>query len=202
MSDRLDLPNVYYAPPTDDSRLTWRGTALRAVAVLMLFAAGGIGGGYLWRHLWTPPPGEAASGSWVPIPVEEGLQNDWSAVGWYVVAAFAVGLVLGLLTALVLGRAEIVAVVLGVLGSALAAYLVLTTGERLSPPDADQAAATAADGTRIRGDLELEGWTPLLSLPTGTLLTLTTVFLVTNRRGSARRSGYEEYVAGSYPTRV
>lgn len=201
MSDRLDLPYAYYAPEPVDTRLSWRGTAVRALVVLVLFVAGGIGGGYAWRHLWTPPPGEAASGSWVPTPVEGGLQNDFSGVGWYVVVAFAIGLALGLLTALILGRAEIAGVVLAVVGSALAAYLVLSTGERLSPPDPDKVAAAAEDGTKIPGDLEFDGWTPLLSLPTGTLLALSSWFLVTNRRGG-ERPGYDEYLAGSYPTQV
>ena len=107
----------------------------------------------------------------------------------------------GLLTALIMGRAEILGVALAVVGSALAAYLVLSTGERLSPPDPDKVAAAAEDGTKIPGDLEFDGWTPLLSLPTGTLLMLSSLFLVTNRRGGGQR-GYEDYVDGSYPTQV
>ena len=56
------------------SRLT--STLTRPLLLLVLFAAAGIGGGYAWRHLWTPPEGVARGGSWVPTPVEEGLQND------------------------------------------------------------------------------------------------------------------------------
>jgi hypothetical protein len=187
MSDGLTLPPAYYPAPTAPERLSWRSALVRAGVVLALFAAAGVGGGYAWRELWTPPTGRASDGSWVPTPVELGLQNDFSGVGWYVVVAVALGVLLGLVTAAVLARAEVVAVVVAVLGSALAAYLVLATGERLSPPDPDQVAATAPDGTPIEGDLEFDGWTPLLSLPIGTLLSLSTVYLLSNRRAQGTR---------------
>lgn len=202
MSDGLTLPSSYYATSPASGPQSWLSVLVRATLVLVLFAAAGVGGGYAWRHLWTPPAGRAVNGSWVPTPVEEGLQNDFSGVGWYVVVALVLGLVLGLVTALVLGRAEIVAVAVVVLGSALAAYLVLSTGERLSPPDPDKVAAAAQDGDTIPGDLEFDGWTPLLSFPIGSLVTVTSVFLLTNRRDRGDQRGYYEYVAGSYPSQV
>jgi disulfide bond formation protein DsbB len=158
------------------SRLT------RPLLLIALFAVAGIGGGYAWRYLWTPPDGVARGGSWVPTPVEEGLQNDFSGVAWYVVVTLVLGLVLGALTAVVLDHAEILGVLVAVLGSALAAYLVLSVGERLSPPDPDGVAAQSADGTAIPGDLEFDGWTPLLSAPVGALTALTTVYLLSTRR--------------------
>ena len=163
-------------PDRVTSRLT------RPILLLVLYAAAGVGGGYAWRYLWTPPEGEARGGSWVPTPVEEGLQNDFAGVGWYVVVALVLGLALGALTAFVLDRAEILGVVVTVVGSVLAAYLVLTVGERLSPPDPDQVAAESADDTEIPGDLEFDGWTPLLSAPVGALTALSTVYLLTSRR--------------------
>ena len=155
---------------------------LAPLLLLALFALAGIAGGYAWRYLWTPPVGVARDGRWVPTPVEEGLQNDFSGVGWYVVVALVLGLVLGAATAYVLDHAEIAGVVVAVLGSALAAYLVLTVGERLSPPDPDEVAAKSADDTEIPGDLEFDGWTPLLSAPVGALTSLSTVYLLTARR--------------------
>jgi len=155
---------------------------LRPLLLLALFAAAGFGGGYAWRYLWTPPEGVARGGSWVPTPVEEGLQNDFSGVGWYVVVAVVIGLVLGTVTAFALDRAEIVGVVVAALGSALAAYLILTVGERLSPPDPDQVAAESADETEIPGDLEFDGWTPLLSAPVGAMTALSTAYLLPTRR--------------------
>jgi hypothetical protein len=183
MSDGLTLPPHYYdTQPDGTSRRTWAPVAARAAVVLAAFAVAGILGGYAWRYLWTPPEGVARGGSWVPTPVEEGLQNDFSGVGWYVVVALALGLVLGTLTALVLDRTEIVGVVVAVLGSALAAYLVLSVGERLSPPDPDVVAAGSADETEIPGDLEFDGWTPLLTAPIGAMTALSTVYLMTTRR--------------------
>lgn len=161
------------------SRLT------RPILLLASYAAAGVGGGYAWRYLWTPPEGVARGGGWVPTPVEEGLQNDFAGVGWYVVVALALGLLLGALTAFVLDRAEVLGVLVSVLGSALAAYLVLVVGERLSPPDPDTVAAESADDTEIPGDLEFDGWTPLLSAPVGALTSLSTVYLLTTRRRTA-----------------
>jgi disulfide bond formation protein DsbB len=182
MSDGLNLPAHYYDTPGDQRSRALVPLLLRAVAMLAVFAGAGVGAGYAWRHLWTPPTGEAVEGSWVPVPLEAGLANDFSGVGWYVVVALVLGLALGALTAFVLDHAEILGVVVAVLGSALAAYLVLTVGERLSPPDPDQVAAGSADETEIPGDLEFDGWTPLLSAPVGALTALSTVYLMTARR--------------------
>lgn len=183
MSDGLTLPPHYDdVTPGPGRRASWRTVTSRALVLLAGFAAAGLGGGYAWRHLWTPPDGVARGGRWVPTPVEEGLQNDFSGVGWYVVVALVLGLVLGAVTAVVLDRAEVVGVVVGLLGATLAAYLVLTVGERLSPPDPDEVAADSADGTKIPGDLEFDGSTPLLSAPIGVLTSLSTVYLLTARR--------------------
>lgn len=199
MSDGLNLPPHYYAPQPARTPRSWRPVLVRAVAALVLFAGAGVGGGFAWRHLWTPPAGKAFDGSWIPTPVEEGLQNDFSGVGWYVVVAVVIGLVLGLVTAVLLGRAEVVGVLVAVVGSALAAYLVLTTGERLSPPDPDKVATSAEDGAKIPGDLEFDGWTPLLSLPIGSLTGVSLVYLLTNRRRPRELGSYEDYVAATYP---
>jgi hypothetical protein len=187
MSDGLRLPTRYYDAPADRSAdESWLRVAVKAAAMLLVFAAGGVGGGYAWRHLWTPPAGEARQGTWLPTPIEEGLQNDFSGVGWYVVVCVALGLVLGLLTALLLDRAELVGLAVALVGSALAAYVVLRTGQHLSPPDPDKAAAHAKDGTEIVGDLDVEGWPPLLSSPVGALVTLGGWYLVTPRRTRRR----------------
>jgi hypothetical protein len=183
MSDGLTLPPGYYDTRSPgEARASWASAGVRAGVLLVGFVVAGLGGGYAWRHLWTPPEGVARGGGWVPTPVEEGLQNDFSGVGWYVVVALVLGLVLGALTAFVLDRAEVVGVLVVVLGSALTAYLVLAVGEQLGPPDPDVVAAQSADGTPIPGDLEFDGWTPLLSAPVGALAALSTVYLMTTRR--------------------
>ena len=199
MSDGLTLPTHSYAEPAGPTR-SWTSLLVRVLVLVGVFVGAGIGGGYAWRYLWTPPAGEAVEGTWVPTPVEEGLQNDFSGVAWYVVVAVALGLVLGLVTALVLDRAELVGVAVAVLGSALAAYLVLTTGERLSPPDPDEVAAQAQEGDEIPGDLEFDGWTPLLGLPAGAMATLGITYLLTERRGRRDEVGAAAYYATySYP---
>lgn len=182
MSDGLTLPPHYYETPPPEGASRPGRLAARAALLLLLFGAAGVGGGYAWRHLWTPPEGIARGGGWLPRPYEEGLQSDFSGVGWYVVVTLALGVVVGALTAWVLDRAEILGVGVALLGSGLAAYLVLTVGERLSPPDPAEVAATSPDGTVIRGDLELDGSTPLLAAPVGALTAVSTVYLMTSRR--------------------
>jgi disulfide bond formation protein DsbB len=194
MSDGLRLPTRYYdTPAASPSKRTWVRVAVRAAVMVLVFAGAGIGGGYAWRHLWTPPAGEARRGTWVPTPVEEGLQNDFSGVGWYVVVCVVLGLLLGLVTALVLDRAELVGVAVALVGSALAAYVVLHTGQRLSPPDPDKVAAKVADGTPIPGDLEFDGWPPLVSCSLGTLAGLGGWYLVTPRMTRRRVESHVEH---------
>ena len=201
MSDGLRLPTYYDdAPATSSSQDSWVRVAVRAAVVLLVFVGGGVGGGYAWRHLWTPPAGEARRGTWVPTPVEEGLQNDFSGVGWYVVVCLVLGLVLGLVTALVLDRAELVGLAVALIGSALAAYVVLHTGLSLSPPDPDRVAAKVADGTDIPGDLEFDGWPPLVSCPFGALAGLGGWYLVTPRLTRRRVETHPDHTLGrSYP---
>lgn len=61
-------------------------------------------------------------------------------------------------------------------------------------------AAQAQDGDEIPGDLEFDGWTPLLGCPAGALATLGAVYLFTERRGRRDEVGAAAYDASySYP---
>ncbi|WP_372733397.1 hypothetical protein [Nocardioides sp.] len=189
MSDGLTWSHeALQAEPTPS---TWRGVAWRIAALLAACAGVGVAGGYLWEWFWTPAQGVVGDGRWFPSPVEEGLQNSFSSVGWFVVVALPIGILIGFVTAFALDHAEVLALIVGLVGSALAVWLMLTVGTRLSPPDPAIAAVRAPDGTTLPGSLEFHGWTPLLSLPAGTLLMMSLVFLLSPRRpeGHAGRSG-------------
>jgi hypothetical protein len=174
-------------------------TVLVRVGVLLAaYAGAAVGGGFAWRALWTPPMGVVFEGTWIPDPFQDSLADRFTAEAWYVVVAGGIGLLMGALTAWVLDRAEVLAVLTAVVGSALAAYLVMAVGESQSPPDPDVAAASAPDGERLPGMLELElqgpgdgvplgaGWPVLLAAPMGSSLGVALVFMSTTRRSRGR----------------
>ena len=86
---------------------------------------------------------------------EAGLRDDFQGVAWYVAIALVAGLVLGMLTAWLFDRSELVTLVAVLVGSALAAYLMLRVGTHLSPPDPHELAKTAQDGDKLKGALRV-----------------------------------------------
>lgn len=159
-----------YLPPT-----------LEIAAVLVLFAAVGAGCGWLWFELWDQPVGTVAGGEW--FADEEGLRTVFDGVAWYVVLAAGGGLLAGGLATLLGRRSPPVTLVGVVVGSFLAAWLMLRVGLHLSPADPDALARSAADGTELRGRLSLEGArSPYLAWPFGSLLALMVLnFLLSSR---------------------
>ena len=63
--------------------------ALEVVAVLALFAAAGVGCGWLWFHVWSQPTGTVFEHVWYAD--EEGLRDVFDGTAWYVVFAAAGG---------------------------------------------------------------------------------------------------------------
>jgi hypothetical protein len=63
-----------------------------------------------------------------------------------------------------------------VVGSTLAGYLMLVVGHHLSPPDPQDVARTAADGTRVDGALRVTAWPPRAAFPFGALVGLAVVY--------------------------
>ena len=74
---------------------------------------------------------------------EAGLRDDFAGIGWYVAIACSPGCCWAL-AAWFFDRSELVTLVAVVVGSVLAAYLMLRVGYHLSPPDPDELARTAA----------------------------------------------------------
>ncbi len=73
-------------------------------------------------------------------------------------------------------RRELFTLLAVVLGSAIAALLMWKVGVRLGPADPKAAAATAADGTMLSGNLVVSGRTPFLIWPMTSLFVLALVF--------------------------
>jgi hypothetical protein len=164
---------------------------LEVVAVLAAFAAVGAGLGWLWFHAWPQPTGTVYRHTW--LPDEDGLRDVFDATAWYVVLAAAGGLLVGALATLLCRRSPVATLVAVVVGSLLAAWVMLEVGLAVSPADPVALAANAADGTKLPGRLSLEdAKSPYLAWPIGALVALMVVnFLVSSRDQVRRREAVD-----------
>jgi hypothetical protein len=157
-------------------RLTDVRPVLSVVVVLATYALVGLGAGWIWHELWQPAQGVVLQGAWYPDG--EGLRQDFSGTGLYVLVAAGCGLALGSLFAVLGGARPVLTLVVCLAGSVLAAWLMLRMGERLGPADPHELAADADDGTALPSALRVSGMTPLLAFPVGTLAGLGLVFML------------------------
>ncbi|MFI2707368.1 hypothetical protein ACH5WX_07470, partial [Nocardioides sp. CER28] len=145
MSDRLTAIRVS------------RGSLLWAGAIVVAFLLAGVVGGLVWHSLVDIPRGVVVGHRWYPDPWDTGEQASFAATGWYVVAAAVAGVVIGLLAAWFSRAPEVVTLAAVVIGSLLAAWLMLVVGLHGAPADPQTAAAHAADGTRLTGTISRPG---------------------------------------------
>jgi hypothetical protein len=177
MPDRLTAAPDQEAPdsPAPDTGRSDRVVAgSQAAVVVVLYAVTGLLSGWLWYHLWDQPDGVVSGGQW--FTSEAGLRADFAGVAWYVSIGVLAGLVLGVLSAWLLARSELVTLAAVLVGSVVAAYLMLRLGQHLGPADPHDLAKTAADGTRLRGALRVDSWPPRAAFPFGALVGLSVVF--------------------------
>ena len=144
------------------------------VAVLAAYAMVGLLAGWVWHELWQSSEGVVFQKEWYPDG--DGLRQEFSGTGLYVLVAAGAGLVLGAVFAIVGGARPVQTVVLCVAGSLLAAWLMLTLGEWLGPPDPHALAESADDGTRLPSALRVSGLPPLFSFTVGSLVALAVVY--------------------------
>jgi hypothetical protein len=163
---------------TTGARHAGGGLLRDVLLVLLLFGLGGLVGGALWRWLWTPVRGTAFEGVWYPTT----NSSEFSATGLFVLIGLGIGLVLGVLSALVTDRRELLVLGLVVLGSLLATGLMLLVGGLGMPADPTELAATAANGTELPATLTVRGWSPYVAFPTGALVGLCVVFIGVSRK--------------------
>jgi hypothetical protein len=196
MSDGLTATPTHDAPGSPAPRTgraawaawaAWAAPVRQAVVILVLFAVAGLLCGWLWYHLWDVPHGVVSGGQW--FTSEAGLRADFAGVAWYVSIAVLAGLVLGVLSAWLLARSELVTLAAVVTGSLVAGYLMLRLGQHLSPSDPHELAKTAADGTRLRGALRVDPWPPRAAFPFGALVGLSVVFSATAGRTPSEPAG-------------
>ena len=163
---------------TAPARHAGGGLVRDIVLVLLLFGLGGVVGGEVWRWLWTPVRGTAFQGVWYPAT----NSSEFSATGLYVVIGLGVGLVLGVLSALVTDRRELLILGLVLVGSLFAAWVMLRIGELGMPADPAELAVGTTDPTPLPGTLTVRGWSPFAAFPTGALVGLFAVFVGVSRK--------------------
>jgi hypothetical protein len=185
MSDGLIPPPTHdvIASPEPGRRSPGFVVAIQVLVIVALFAAAGYGCGRLWFHLWDAPSGVVSGGQWYTN--EAGLRDDFQGVALYVAIATGTGLVLGILCAWLLDRAELVTLVAVVAGSAFAAYVMLRVGTHLSPADPHELAKTAQDGDKLKGALRVTSWPPRGAFTFGSLIGLALVYAVSIGRAPA-----------------
>ncbi|GAA4721106.1 hypothetical protein [Nocardioides conyzicola] len=171
--------------------------ALQLGLVVAALAAVGALAGVVWQWIWTPTAGVVVDHRWTAGDAL-GLQHEFSGTGWYVVVGTAAGLLAGIVIALVADRVPLLTLAAVVIGSVVAAWLMLTVGTALGPADPAVLAKTAADGTKLPMQLTVSGRSPWISLPSGALIGLVLVFIGLSPRHPAPRaeSVTDDAVAG------
>lgn len=179
MSDRL---TAVRGRPTS---LVW------ALGILVAFAAAGAACGLVWRSRLDVPHGVVISGRWYPDPWDTGEQASFAATGWYVVIALAAGVALGLLAGRLSRAPELVTLGAVLLGSLLAAWLMLTVGLHGTPPDPQVTAAHAAEGTRLSGAISRPGRAAFVTWPLAAVVALGALLLVLPTRSATNLTSEE-----------
>ncbi|MDR7253883.1 putative membrane protein [Nocardioides sp. BE266] len=170
-----------------------RSLLVRLVVVVVAFLAAGAGAGVLWERLWHAPAGVTYKGHWYIEPA--GPDVSFQGIALFVLIAFPLGILLGVLVGLWRGHETAVALTVLVAAS-VAGFVMYAVGSSLGPADPQALAAGAADYTTdITGGLGLTApdhdrvpWhsTALLVLPTGAMAGLVVTYLLSGK-GLARR---------------
>ena len=180
------------APAVDDRPRPSRGRdAVLAGAVLLLGGAVGAVGGWLWYRWWGPPgEGEVYDTDrgrlWLD-PADQAMTSAFDATAQFVLVGAALGIVLGVVAAL-LGRTRpLVGLAAVCVASVLASVVAARVGFQLSPPDPQTLVDEVEIGTKLPAGLVLSGWTPYLSWPIGALTGFLAVMLLGVGLGEVRR---------------
>ncbi|HVK28718.1 MAG TPA: hypothetical protein VM575_10255 [Nocardioides sp.] len=161
---------------------------LRAIgAPVVLGVVLGAAGGWLWWTWWGPAPDgkvydTAAGPHWYPDPFDPGITRDFSGTADFVVIAFGLALLLGVVGGWFARDRPLVGLAAAGVGSVVAAALMTVIGLVQSPSDPQAKVDQVKIGTELPGHLEVSGWTPYLAWPVGCLLGYLVVMLALNSR--------------------
>ncbi len=149
--------------------------ALFAVAVLVGYAVMGVLAGVVWQWLYTPPT-QIVHAHQLYYADHPSLRRVFSGTGLYAVVGAVASALTALVVTLLARRRELLTLVLVLVGSSLAAVLMRQVGIALGPGNPATAAAHAADGTRLQGQLAVSGSSPYLVWPMLSLFVTALVF--------------------------
>jgi hypothetical protein len=160
-------------------RATRSGT-VRAIfvvlEVLVAYAIVGLIAGFVWEAVWTPPA-QTVQQHQIFYDDYASLRRGFTGTGLYVVVAVIASAVTALLVALLSRGRELLMLVAVLLGSALAAAVMWKVGIARGPSDPTAIMKTAADGTKVSGNLVVSGRTPYVAWPMTSLFVTALVFM-------------------------
>lgn len=134
----------------------------------------------MWEWLWTPPSGIAVQGQW--FLDDNGLPEAFTGTALYVLVSLVLGLLAGVAVGALARRREAVVLLAAVIGSVLAAWLMLRVGHAVGPPDPVSVAKEVADHTAVVGDLRVTGTSPYLAWPMAVVVGMLMGLLLFDRR--------------------
>jgi uncharacterized membrane protein len=158
------------------------GSAVRTIVlVLLTYAVLGAVAGVVWEAVWTPP-GQVIADHQVFYDSYASLRRVFSGTGLYVVIGGITSAVVALVVALLARDRELLTLLLVVIGSAIAAAVMLKVGTALGPADPATIAEHTVKRTSVPGALTVQGKSvlgvksPYLIWPMSSLLVLALVF--------------------------
>lgn len=153
-----------------------RGSPARVVVLTLLaYVVAGALAGVVWEWVWTPPV-HIIRDHQVYYASYDSLRRVFSGTGLYaVIGAVASAVVAAVICLATRGR-ELLTLVTVLVGSVLAALLMRLVGGWLGPADPITLAKTAANNTRVPGNLTVSGHTAYAVWPMVSLFVLALVF--------------------------
>lgn len=156
-------------------------TARTIVLVLLTYAVLGAVAGVVWEAVWTPP-GQVIAEHQVFYDSYASLRRVFSGTGLYVVIGGITSALVALVVTLLARGRELLTLLLVVIGSAIAAAVMLKVGTALGPADPASIAEHTVKRTSVPGALTVQGKSvlgvksPYLIWPMSSLLVLALVF--------------------------
>ena len=195
MNEQLGEPEERARPRLLSPGSPMRATVRAALLILLAYAVLGAVAGVVWEWVWTPP-GQIVQRHQVFYDSYASLRRVFTGTGLYVLVGAAASALLALAVALLTRGRELLVLALVVVGSAIAAVVMLEVGTRLGPSDPATIAAHTTRRTLVPGQLTVEGKShflvksPYLIWPMTSLFVLALIYFAWP--GSHARHGHED----------
>ena len=133
---------------------------LVGVAAVVVGAAIGSLGGWLWWSWWGPAPtgkvyDTPAGPHWYPDPFDPGITRDFAGTGQFVVIAFGLALLIGVAGGLILRDHAVFGLGIAVACSVSATAWMVLVGRSQSPGDPQDKVSRADIGDTLPGHLDV-----------------------------------------------